>query len=304
MPGPGFIHLHVHSAYSLLEGALPIEKLGKLAAKLGFPALALTDTNNLFGALEFSDKVAKSGIQPITGVSLAVDFEEAPRNGPGIGGLPALPQPRRDGMLALLAMSEAGYMNLLKIVSRAHMGTGDGEAPHAKFSHIAAHAEGLIAMTGGPDGPIDGALADNQGPVADARIKKLKDTFGDRLYVEIQRHGMAREKQVEPLLIDLAYAHDLPLVATNECYFADADDYDAHDALICIAEGRYLNEDDRRRLTREHHFKTADAMIATFADLPEALDHTIEIARRCAFRPQGRKPILPSFVQTSDGATA
>ena len=300
---PRFVHLKVHSAYSLLEGALPIGKLAKLASKLGFPAIGLTDTNNLFGALEFSDKLAQVGIQPIVGVSLAVDFEETARSGNGIAGLPALPPARRDGMLALLAMNERGYQNLLKIVSRAHMGTGDGEPPHAKISHIAAHADGLIALTGGPDGPIDGALADNQGPVAMARLKALMQIFGDRLYVEVQRHGMAREKQVEPLLIELAYAHDLPLVATNECYFAEPDDYDAHDALLCIAEGRYLNEDDRRRVTREHHFKSADAMVQTFADLPEALDHTIEIARRCAFRPKGRKPILPSFVQSTAGAS-
>jgi DNA polymerase-3 subunit alpha len=300
---PSFVHLKVHSAYSLLEGALPIGKLAKLAGKLDFPALGLTDTNNLFGALEFSDKVAQAGIQPIVGVSLAVDFEETARTGTGIAGLPALPPARRDGMLALLAMNEAGYLNLLKIVSRAHMGTGDGEPPHAKISHIAARANGLIALTGGPDGPIDGALADNQGPVAAARLKTLADLFGDRLYVEIQRHGMAREKQVEPRLIALAYAHDLPLVATNECYFAEPDDYDAHDALLCIAEGRYLNEDDRRRVTREHHFKSAEAMAQAFADLPEALEHTIEIARRCAFRPLGRKPILPNFVQTRDGAS-
>ena len=301
--GPRFVHLKVHSAYSLLEGALPISKLAKLAGKLGFPALGLTDTNNLFGALEFSDKVAQSGIQPIVGVSLAVDFEETAHTGSGIGGLPALPPARRDGMLALFAMNDAGYHNLLKVVSRAHMGTGDGEPPHAKISHVAAHAEGLIALTGGPDGPIDGALADNQGPVAAARLTTLAQIFGDRLYVEIQRHGMAREKQVEPLLIELAYKHDLPLVATNECYFAEPDDYDAHDALLCIAEGRYLNEDDRRRVTREHHFKSADAMVQAFADLPEALAHTVEIARRCAFRPRGRKPILPSFVQTTAGAS-
>ena len=300
---PRFVHLKVHSAYSLLEGALPIGKLAKLAGKLGFPALGLTDTNNLFGALEFSDKVAQTGIQPIVGVSLAVDFEEIARATTGIMGLPALPPARRDGMLALLAMNQVGYQNLLKIVSRAHMGTGDGEPPHARISHIAAHADGLIALTGGPDGPIDGALADNQKPVAAARLKSLAAIFGDRLYVEIQRHGMAREKQVEPLLIELAYGHDLPLVATNECYFAEPDDHDAHDALLCIAEGRYLNEDDRRRVTREHHFKSAEAMAAAFADLPEALDNTIEIARRCAFRPTGRKPILPSFVQTSDGAS-
>ena len=246
---PTFVHLKVHSAYSLLEGALPIGTLAKRAAKLGFPALALTDTNNLFGALEFSDKLAGSGIQPIVGISLAVDFEEVDRSGPGIAGLPALPAPHRDGLLALLAMSEIGYGNLLKIASRAHMGTTDGEAPYARISHIAQHAEGLIALTGGPDGPIDKAFADNHGAVATARVKKLKDIFGDRLYVELQRHGVPREKLVEPQLIDVAYNEDLPLVATNECYFGDPEDYEAHDALLCIAEGRYLNEDDRRRLT-------------------------------------------------------
>jgi DNA polymerase-3 subunit alpha len=303
-PGaPAFVHLKVHSAYSLLEGALPISALAKRAAKLGFPALALTDTNNLFGALEFSDKLAAAGIQPIVGISLAVDFEEANRAGPGIAGLPALPPPHRDGLLALFAMSETGYGNLMKIASRAYMGTGDGEAPHAKISHIAAHAEGLIALTGGPDGPIDKAFADNHGAVAASRVKTLARIFGDRLYVEIQRHGTAQEKLVEPQLIDLAYNEDLPLVATNECYFAEPDDYEAHDALLCIAEGRYLNEDDRRRLTPEHYFKSAEAMAAVFADLPEALAHTVEIARRCSYRPRGRKPILPNFVQTSTDAT-
>jgi DNA polymerase-3 subunit alpha len=306
-PAPGaptFVHLKVHSAYSLLEGALPIGALAKRAAKLGFPALALTDTNNLFGALEFSDKLAGSGIQPIAGISLAVDFEETSKSGPGIAGLPALPPPHRDGLLALLAMSEVGYGNLMKIASRAYMGTSDGEAPHAKISHIAAHAEGLIALTGGPDGPIDKVIADNHAQLAASRVKTLKEMFGDRLYVEIQRHGLPQEKAVEPQLIDLAYAEDLPLVATNECYFAEPEDYEAHDALLCIAEGRYLNEDNRRRLTPEHSFKSAEAMVKVFADLPEALASTVEIARRCAYRPRGRKPILPNFVKTKADATA
>ena len=302
--GPTFVHLKVHSAYSLLEGALPIGALAKRAAKLGFPALALTDTNNLFGALEFSDKLASTGIQPIAGISLAVDFEEAARSGPGIAGLPALPPPHRDGLLALLAMSETGYGNLMKIASRAHMGTSDGEAPHAKISHIAAHAEGLIALTGGPDGPIDKAIADNHAAIASTRVKTLKEIFGDRLYVELQRHGTPREKLVEPQLIDLAYDEDLPLVATNECYFAEPGDYEAHDALLCIAEGRYLNEDDRRRVTPEHAFKSAEEMAKVFADIPEALAHTVEIARRCTYRPRGRKPILPNFVKIKADATA
>jgi len=301
--GPTFVHLKVHSAYSLLEGALPISALAKRAAKLGFPAIALTDTNNLFGALEFSDKLAAAGIQPIVGISLAVDFEEASRSGPGIAGLPALPPPHRDGLLALLAMSDAGYANLLKIASHAYLGTIDNEAPHAKMSFIAKRAEGIIALTGGPDGPIDKAIADNHAAVATTRLRTLKEIFGDRLYVEVQRHGTPQEKLVEPQLIDLAYDEDLPLVATNECYFAEPGDYEAHDALLCIAEGRYLNEDDRRRVTPEHYFKSADEMVKVFADLPEALAHTVEIARRCSYRPRGRKPILPNFVQTSDNAS-
>ncbi len=305
-PAPGaplFVHLKVHSAYSLLEGALPISALAKRVAKLGFPAIALTDTNNLFGALEFSDKLAATGIQPIVGISLAVDFEETNRSGPGIAGLPALPPPHRDGLVALLAMSEIGYGNLMKIASRAYMGTSDNEAPHVKISTIAAHAEGLIALTGGPDGPIDKPIADNHGAIAASRVRTLKGIFGGRLYVEIQRHGTAQEKVVEPQLIDLAYSEDLPLVATNECYFAEPEDFEAHDALLCIAEGRYLNEDDRRRLTPEHSFKSAEDMAKVFADLPEALAHTVEIARRCSYRPHGRKPILPNFVQTKADAT-
>ena len=125
---------------------------------------------------------------------------------------------------------------------------------------------------------------------------RLKAMFGDRLYVEMQRHGLMSEHEVEPQLLRLAYGKHIPIVATNEAYFASPDDHEAHDALLCIAGGRYVVEDDRRRVTREHDFKSAGAMAEVFADLPEALDNTIEIAKRCAFRPQGRKPILPRFV--------
>ena len=301
---PRFVHLKVHSAYSLLEGALPIGKLYKLAEKHAMPALALTDTNNLFGALEFSDKVSAAGVQPITGVSLALDFEErkAEKTIPGMP--PARAEPRRDGLIALLAMNEAGYANLMKLVSLAYLGTADADAPHITFASLQQHNEGIIALTGGPEGPIDGAFRDGQIPKAEERLLQLKTVFGDRLYVELQRHGMKTEIEVEPQLIEQAYKLDLPLVATNECYFASPDDYEAHDALICIAEGRYVVEDDRRRLTPEHYFKSADEMCKLFADLPEALENTIEIAKRCAYRPKGRKPILPSFVQTSEGTTA
>ncbi len=298
----GFVHLKVHSAYSLLEGALPIGKLAKLCQEFAFPAVALTDTNNLFGVLEFSDKLSAAGVQPIAGVSIAIDFEEGRQERTGTG--PSSEAARRhDGMIALYAMSERGYANLMKLVSRAHLLSAEHEGPHIKFSQLAAASEDLIVLTGGPDGPIDSAIRANQNSLAKLRLERLLQLAGDRLYVEIQRHGLEQEAQVEPELLDLAYDMGLPIVATNEAYFANPEDYEAHDALLCIAEGKYLVEDDRRRVTPEHYFKSAEEMVALFSDLPEALENTIEIAKRCPFRPRGRKPILPRFVATAEGAS-
>jgi DNA polymerase III subunit alpha len=285
--GPGFVHLHVHSSYSLLEGALPIARLAELAKTDRQPALALTDTDNMFGVLEFSDKLAGAGIQPIVGCALAVDFadqETAPRSGQ------PLPLPR----LVLIAAREEGYRNLMRLTSRAFLDVPSGAPPHVRLETLAECAGGLIALTGGPFGPLDVAIAAGQGELAAARCARLLDLFGDRLYLELQRHGRA-ERRSEPVLIELAYAKGIPLVATNEPYFARREDYEAHDALICIAEGRLLAESDRRQLTPEHYFKTRAEMAAQFADLPEALAASVDIARRCAFRPDVRKPILPRF---------
>lgn len=304
---PAFIHLKVHSAYSLLEGALLIPTLAKLAEKHGYPALALTDTSNLFGALEFSDKLAGSGIQPIVGCNVAIDFGDAP-HAQGLGQGYARnganePRPAPAGSIALLAMNERGYEQLMKLSRVLFFDCGEAEPPHVKVAKLEEHGDGLIALTGGPDGPIDRALRDGQNDLASARLKLLEKIFGNRLYVEIQRHGLPHQALVEPLLLELAYARELPIVATNECYFSAPDDYDAHDALLCIAEGRYVVEDDRRRVSREHYFKSPAEMAAVFKDLPEALANTIEIAKRCAFRPKGRKPILPSYVALGEGAS-
>jgi DNA polymerase-3 subunit alpha len=285
--GPGFVHLHVHSSYSLLEGALPIGKLAELAKADRQPALALTDTDNMFGALEFSDKLAGTGIQPIIGCALAVDFadhEAAPRAGHAVA------HPR----VVLLAAREEGYRNLMRLTSRAFLDVPASSPPHVTLAALADAAGGLIALTGGPSGPLDGAIAAGQGELAAARCARLLEIFGDRLYVELQRHGAA-DRRAEPVLIELAYARGIPLVATNEPYFARREDHEAHDALICIAEGRLLAESERRQLTPEHYFKSRAEMAAQFADLPEALASTVDIARRCAFRPQVQKPILPRF---------
>ncbi len=302
-----FVHLRVHSAYSLLEGALPIPRLAKLAGQNGFPALGLTDTNNLFGALEFSEKIAGAGVQPIVGVTLALDFEGDGTDDKLMTGRQPKPGESHhqrlacDGFVALLAVNEAGYANLMKVVSAAHLGVEDGAPPHVTMRELGAHSQGVIALSGGPDGPIDRAISQGREAIAEQRLRQLHEAFGDRLYIELQRHGTDNERIVEPQLLDLAYQLELPLVATNEVFFAEPGDYEAHDALICIAEGRYVVEEDRRRLTTQHYFKSAEEMAETFADLPEALENTIEIARRCHYRPLGRKPILPRFVKSLDG---
>jgi DNA polymerase-3 subunit alpha len=289
-----FVHLRLHSAYSLLEGALTIETLARLAKADAMPALALTDTDNLFGALEFSEKLADCGIQPIIGLAIGIDFadttaeERAPARTEAAG--------RPPERIALLAKDETGYRNLMALTSTAWLATDGSSTPRVPVALLERHRDGLIALTGGPDGPIDAACRDAQGPRGAARAERLAAIFDDRLYVELQRHGRAETKAVEVELVSLAYRLGLPLVATNEPYFAGASDFEAHDALLCIAEGRYLAEDNRRRLTREHYFKTQAEMATLFADLPEALASTIEIARRSAFRPRTQKPILPQFV--------
>src|ERR1700710_354156 len=288
MSNAGFVHLHVHSAYSLLKGSIKIQKLAELAKADRQPALALTDTDNMFGALEFSDKVAGYGIQPITGCELAVDFgaqDPNARNALAAG-------PAR---IVLLAARERGYRGLMRLNSRAFLETPIHQSPHIKFEWLQGDAEDLIVLTGGPEGPISLAINADQAALAAARCDRLAGLFGDRLYIELQRHGIEKERRTEGGLIDLAYGKGIPLVATNEPYFATADDYEAHDALVCIAGGRLIAETDRDQLTPDHRFKSRAEMAVLFADLPEALASTVEIAERCAFRPMTRKPILPRF---------
>ncbi len=281
------MHLHVHSSYSLLEGALTIARLCELAKKDRQPALALTDTDNMFGALEFSEKIAGYGIQPIIGCALGVDFgDQEIRNGAVDHVWPRI---------VLLAASEAGYRSLMRLSSRAYLETPPQERPHIKLGWLDGETAGLIALSGGPNGPLDMAIVGGQNPLALARCEELQRLFGDRLYIELQRHGMPAERTAEAGLIDLAYARAIPLVATNEPFFATREDYEAHDALLCIAEGRLIADAERRQLTAEHRFKSRTEMAALFADLPEALAATVEIAQRCAFRPRTLAPILPRF---------
>ena len=297
---PGFVHLNVRSSFSLLEGALTIAKLAAAAKSDRMPAIALTD-DNLFGALEFSEKLAGAGVQPIVGLTLPVDFNDREQR----GGRPA--RDLRRPSIVLLAQSAEGYRNLMALSSRAFLQSDPDAPPHATLEMLEGLCGGLIALTGGPEGPLDCAFSEGADDVAGARLSRLSGFFGDRLYIELQRHGLPGEAAVEPALVGLAYERGLPLVATNGARFVERADHEAHDALICLADGRVLAETDRRQMSPDHYLKTRAEMAALFSDLPEALENTVEIARRSAYRPRTAKPILPRFTvgdATADGADA
>jgi DNA polymerase III subunit alpha len=290
-----FVHLHVHSAYSLSEGAIKADKLASLAKDAGMPAVALTDTANLFGALEFSQACAGKGVQPIMGCQLFLSRAVADER-PEAERLP--PDP-----IVALAQDATGLDNLQRLSSRSFLAADPSGRPCLRFDTLAEHAAGLILFTGGTTGPLARLLAEGRRDAAERLLAWLKEAFPDRLVVELQRHGLDLECAVEPGLLALADAAALPIVAANDVYFADASMHEAHDALLCIAEGRVLAEPDRRRVTPGHWFKPAAAMRALFADLPEACDNTLAIARRCAVMAETRRPELPVCPKVRTGMT-
>ena len=287
---PGFVHLRLHTEYSLLEGAVRLKKLPGMVADAGMPAVAVTDSNNMFSALEFSVGAIGAGVQPIVGCQIDLAYAEA-----APGEKPTPPAP-----IVLLAQNRAGYESLMRLNSCLYL--RDADWPHVTLDELNDNAEGLIALSGGPDGPVGRLLRNGSLAKAQALMTRLAEAFPNRLYAELQRHPTEAgalpeaEQRSERPTIEMAYAMDLPLVATNDVYFPDAKMYEAHDVLICIAEGAYVDQQaGRRKLTQQHYFKTPSEMAALFADLPEALENTLEIARRCAYGAERCDPILPRF---------
>jgi DNA polymerase III subunit alpha len=288
---PRFIHLRVHTEHSLLEGAVPVKKLVDLCKAQSMPAVAVTDTNNMFAALEFSVTAQAAGVQPIIGCQVSVAFDPA-----GVGEKPRLSAP-----MVLLAQNEAGYLGLMKLNSCLYLDKA-GALPEVTLDELARHSDGIICLTGGADGPVGRFVQAGQRAKAEALLGRLSAMYPNRLYIELQRHPGPGNRLPEPEavceqgFVEMAYAMGLPLVATNDVYFPKAAMYEAHDALICIAEGAYVDQQaPRRRLTPQHYFKTEAEMATLFANLPEALANTVEIARRCAYKAEKRAPILPKF---------
>ena len=284
----GFVHLRVHSAYSLAEGAIKLKDLAVLCRQLEMPAVAVTDTGNLFGALEFSLAAIKEGVQPVIGCQLWVEKPEQsdPRNR----------KTEMPDQLVVLAQNERGYKNLMKLSSKAFLEPlAHTEKPAVSWADLEMHGEGLICLTAGVKGTVGRQLLEHRNDAAEATLLKLDSIFKGRLYVEMERHGLSDEVAIEDALLDLAFKHNIPIVATNNCFFAEPDMHEAHDALLCIEEGAFVQDTARRKISPEHYFKSAEQMAELFKDLPEAVNNTVHIAKRCAFMLKEEKPMLPKF---------
>jgi len=276
-----FVPLRVFSSYSMLEGAIDPKAIAKLAKERGFPAIAVCDRNGLYSAPAFASACRDVGVQPLIGALLAIARPDA--------------APGTIDWLALYAQDERGWLNLCRLVSRAHLDRPLELEPHVPFAALDGHTEGLIALTGAGEGALVRLLAEGRREQANDYAARLESLFPGRCYVEVARRGNAIEDAAEDALIDLAYARDLPLVATNPAMFADAAFHGAHDAMLCIANSTHVDAAERPRSSAEAWVKPADTMEELFADLPEATANSLVIAQRCAYAPPKRKPLLPSL---------
>jgi DNA polymerase III subunit alpha len=277
-----FVPLRVFSAYTMLEGAIEPKAIGETAKKLGFPAIAICDRNGLYGVMPFQDGAKSKGVQPVIGTLLGIR------------------RPTSDGLfvrdwLPLYAQDDTGYGNLCRLVSMAHLDRPEEFDAHVTLDQLSGLTEGLIALTGGAEGAVTRLFAEGQDNAASDYLARLQSLFPGRLYIELSRRGDGVEEVAENALIDVAYARDIPLVATNPAFFAEPDFFDAHDAMLCISDGEYVESADRRRSSRETWIKTGRQMGELFADLPEALANSLVIAQRCTAMAPYRNPILPSL---------
>ena len=295
MPHAPFVPLRVFSSYTMLDGAMEPKAIAKKAKALGFPAVALTDRNGLYASMAFCDGCKGEGVQPIVGGMLGVE-RPVRGDGPATG--------TTIDWLALYAQDARGYDNLCELVSAAHLDRPITEAAHVRLDQLEGKTDGLIALTAGCEGALARLLAEGQMDAANAYADRLQALFPDRLYVEIVRRLDPVEGAAEPHLLDMAYARDLPLVATNPACYADPDFHPAHDVMLCIAESAYVETADRKRSSPDAWMKPAAEMKRLFEDLPEALANTLVVAQRCAVMAPKRKPILPSLAGDRAGEEA
>ncbi|MFT7088211.1 MAG: DNA polymerase-3 subunit alpha [Rickettsiales bacterium] len=261
-----------------------------IAAINKMPATAICDNGNLFGALEFSSSCKKKGIQPIIASELLIDLEESQSHITS-----HLEKVNSLKKIVLIAKTEQGYLNLMALVSNSFTNKKISLPEHINIAELEEKKSGLIVLSGGFEGFISANIASDQDKKAENLALKFKDLFGEDFYIEISRHKNLIETKIEKKLIDLAYKTNIPLVATNDNYFADPEMFEAQDILSCVGTGRYFTENNRKKLTPEHYFKTSAQMEELFSDLPEAIENTVNIAKKCQIMAFERQPTLPHF---------
>lgn len=290
MAEPKFIHLRVHTAYSLSEGAMKVPALVHKLHDLGVPAIAVTDTANMFGGKAFSKYASDEGIKPILGCQFYL------RNPDADDVLKSKGRIIEPDKIVLLVMNAEGYANIMHLMKLSYLDNPQtNEKPQIKMSDLEKYNAGLIALTGGVEGQIGRLILERRLDEAENCVVKLQQLFGDRLYMEISRIGLDTERQTEDTFVDWAYKYNIPLVATNEAFFFDVDMYEAHDALVCIAAAEYVANDNRKKFSPNNRLRPENEMVELFADLPEALANTVNIAKRCCYLSEKVKPLLPIF---------
>ncbi|MDQ3314011.1 MAG: PHP domain-containing protein, partial [Verrucomicrobiota bacterium] len=287
MPSDSFVHLHLHTEYSLLDGAIRMPELMKRAQEMGMPAVAITDHGNLYGAVEFYQEAKKAGIKPIVGCEAYM----AP------GSIKDRPNNQRDAAyhFTLLAKDETGYRSLVKLISTAHL-DGFHYKPRIDKELLAAHSEGLIGMSACLKGEINMALQADQMTKARASVAEFRDILGaENFFLELHDHGIEAQQKCNRVLPALAAEFGLGLVAANDVHFLERAHHEAHDVMICIGTNKQVHDERRMRYVPELYFKSAGEMRALFADHPEAISNTVEIAERCNLRLEFGQSKYPDY---------
>ena len=286
--GNQFVHLRTHSRFSIGASTLKVKDIPDLCKNLGMTACALTDTNLMSGCAEFSDVMPKNKLQPIIGIEISLNHHTAD---------PKILRMNSLSRIVLLAQNHDGYLNLCELNRVMYMREDNHHlGPYITFEELESHKNGLICLSGAHTGPIGMAILNSQSGQARSYAKKFLDVFGDKFYIEIQRHGLEDEIKTEPEFLKIAQELTIPIVATNDVSFAMNSDYESEDALSCVLGQTKVIDPDRPRKSSEQYFKSPDEMTELFSDLPEAIENTVIISQRCGFFVNvHEKPLLPRF---------
>ena len=279
-----FTHFKVHTQYSICEGAVKIESLKDFCKENKLVSVGICDTENLCGALEFSENISKVGTQPIIGTQINFKYEDT------------------TGLLPLIALNENGYKKIIELSSKSYLENDVLSKPHLDIKELLDNISDVILLSGTNHGLFGKLFEKGRFDEIQKIYKDLLKNFKDNFYLEIQRHGDQNEISFEKFNLEQSFRLKIPIIASNEVYYLTKDMHEAHDALTCIGEKTYLNDKNRIKYSDQHYFKSSEEMCALFSDLPEALENNFNLPYRCSFRPQFSKPVLPNISTEKDGS--